>query len=88
MEKFGWKSITLVWLEYAVDRTLHIYVGLLEGYVQKNLLTGFYFSGAIQLLQSTPGSKLQWTESNELRLSRRQPADLRGGKTSDGDRFW
>ena len=77
MKKFGWKSITLVWLEYVVHRTLYIYIGLLEGYVQKSLLTGFYFSGAIQLLQSTPGSKLQWNELNELRLSRRQPADLR-----------
>ena len=88
MGKFRWEHITLVWLEYAAKRTLQEYVGFLECYCPKTILIGSHFSGVIHFLWSTPGSKPRWTQFHELRLSRRQPADLGGGKASYGDRFW
>lgn len=47
MEKFRWDRITLVWLKYLANKTLHEYVGFLEAYCPEILPTSSHFFGVI-----------------------------------------
>lgn len=82
MKKFRWEDIGLAGVSWkqnvpGVCRVLGILLSKIYPYNP-------YFSGIINFLPVTPGSRPWWAQSHELRLSLREPADLGGRKKSDG----